>query len=475
VSMNSGKRRVVVLGGGVAGLSASYVLSEAGSDVALCERDSVVGGLSRTVVHGDYRFDLGGHRFFTKNRELERFLRNLMGEEFIMTPRSSKIYLRGKYFDYPLRPANALFGLGIGKTVAIVIDYTFEKIKNVFRKKEIVSLEDWVVSNFGRTMFNLYFKEYSEKVWGLGCDRISEEWVAQRIKGLSLTVAVREALFKSESKKVATLIERFLYPELGIGRLSERFQEEIEKNSPVYLNCSTVQVNHDGERILSVNTFDGRSEKLLPGEEFISSIPLTNLVTMLSPAAPVDVTRAAKELRYRSTIIVAIMIDRDKATDLTWIYFPEKKIPFGRIHEPKNWSKSMAPPGKTTIVAEYFCFENDDTWKKKDHELVISTIKTLDGLGFIKKEEVLDSSVIRIRKAYPLFEVGYKEKYDRIIEYLQGFENLQIIGRGGMFKYYNMDHAIETGIKAAENLLGKSHETLEANRKKEYLEEIYQK
>jgi protoporphyrinogen oxidase len=473
--VNREKHGVVVLGGGVAGLSAGYVLSRAGLDVVLCERGSTVGGLSRTVVHGDYRFDLGGHRFFTKNRELENFLKELMGEEFIVTPRSSKIFLGGKYFDYPLRPANALFGLGIGKTVRIILDYAYEKIKNLARKPRIVSLEDWVVSNFGRTMFNLYFKEYSEKVWGLKCDRISEEWVATRIKGLSLTVAVREALFKSKSRNVATLIERFLYPELGIGRISDRFKEEIEKSNPLYTGCSAVQVNHDGRRILSVSTMDERSEMLLEGKEFISSIPLTQLVTLLEPRAPTDVIRAARELRYRSTIIVAIMIDREKVTDLTWIYFPEEKIPFGRIHEPKNWSEKMAPPGKTALVVEYFCIENDDTWKKKDPELVTSTTKALAGLGFIKKEEVLDSKVIRIRKAYPLFEVGYEKKYDKIMEYLQNFENLQVIGRSGMFKYYNMDHAIETGIKAAENLLGKTHETLETNQKREYLEEIYKK
>lgn len=475
VIMYREKNRVVILGGGVAGLSAGYVLSRAGASVLLCERSATVGGLSRTIVHNDFRFDLGGHRFFTKNQKLENFLKELMGEEFIVTPRSSKIYLVGKYFDYPLRPANALFGLGIGKTARIVLDYAFEKIKNVLRKKEIVSLEDWVVSNFGRTMFNLYFKEYSEKVWGLPCDRISEEWVAQRIKGLSLRVAIKDALFKSKSRKVATLIERFLYPPLGIGRISDRFREEIEKNNPVYTGCSAVQVNHEGERIVSVAAMSERHETLIEGEEFISSIPLTHLVAMLEPRAPAEVTRAAKELRYRSTIIVTIMIDREKITDLTWIYFPEKEIPFGRIHEPRNWSKLMAPPGKTALVAEYFCFENDDTWKKKDHELVIGTIKALAGLGFIKKEEVLDSSVIRIRKAYPLFEVGYRKNYEKIMEYLGNFKNLQVIGRGGMFKYYNMDHAIETGIKAAENLLGKNHESVEANQKKEYLEETYKK
>lgn len=475
--VNMEKHRAVVLGGGVAGLSAGYVLSRAGLDVALCEKDAAVGGLSKTIVRGEYRFDLGGHRFFTKNRQLENFLKELMGEEFIVAPRSSKIYLRGRYFDYPLKPVNALFGLGPGTTVRIILDYAYERIKNVFRNPEIVSLEDWVVSNFGRTMFNLYFKEYSEKVWGVGCDRISEEWVAQRIKGLSLTVAIREAIFKSNNRKIATLAERFLYPKLGIGRISDRFQEEIEKSNRVYLNCGATRVNHDGTRIVSVaakNLFPEGSEKLLVGEEFISSIPLTRLVAMLHPKAPPEVLRAAKELKYRDTIIVAVMIDRDKVTDLTWIYFPERKIPFGRIHEPKNWSMKMAPPGKTSIVAEYFCFEGDDTWNTEDKRLAGTTVENLVELGFIGKDEVIGSTVLRIKKAYPLLEVGYRRKYDKIIGYLRKFENLQVIGRGGMFKYHNMDHAIETGIKAAENLLGREHDLHETNHKKEYLEEMYQ-
>lgn len=468
------KPGVVVLGGGVAGLSAGYVLSKAGKEVVLCERDSEVGGLSKTVVHGEYRFDLGGHRFFTKDKELEQFLRGLMGEEFVTTPRSSKIYLRGKYYDYPLKPMNALFGLGIGTSLRIITDYAYQRIKGLIRKPRILSLEDWVVSKFGRTMFNLYFKEYSEKVWGIECDKISEEWVAQRIKGLSLTVAIKEALFKSKDQTIATLTERFLYPELGIGRISDRFKEEIQETNHVYLGCSARKVNHNGGRIVSVAARNKKDEKLLEGEEFISSIPLTRLVEMLRPKAPAEVLEAARGLRYRDTIIVAVMIARDKATNLTWIYFPEREIPFGRVHEPKNWSRKMAPPGKTAVVAEYFCFEGDDTWNTKDEKLSSMTVDNLAKLGFITSDEVLDTLVVRVKRAYPLLEVGYTEHYNKIISYLRNFENLQVIGRGGMFKYHNMDHAIETGIKAAENLLGREHDLHDTNNKKEYLEEIYQ-
>ncbi len=449
--MKSEKYEAVILGGGIAGLSAGYVLSKAGVNLAVCESGAAVGGLARTIVQGEFRFDLGGHRFFTKNRKLENFVRQLMGEEFLITPRKSRIYLRSKYFDYPSKPVNALFGLGMLKAVKIISDYCFEKFKRLLTKPEIVSLEDWVVDNFGREMFNLYFKEYSEKVWGIPCDRISEEWVAQRIKGLSLTVAIKNAFFKS-NPEIPTLTERFLYPPLGIGRISERLQEEIEKSSKVFLSTHVETVNHSGSRIESVAARKNGEMITFRANEFVSSIPLPNLVRMLNPTPPLEVLKAAEALHFRDTIIVALMINRDRVTELTWIYVPERSIPFGRVHEPKNWSEYMAPRGKTTLVAEYFCFEGDEIWSKSDEELTKITAENMEKLGFVKASEVLDSAVVRVRNAYPLLEVGYKKSYDKLLSYLSKFENLQLTGRTGMFRYHNIDHAMETGIKAAENI-----------------------
>jgi protoporphyrinogen oxidase len=466
------KHEVIVLGGGIAGLSAGYVLSRAGVDLVVCEKDSVVGGLSRTIVHDGYRFDLGGHRFFTKDPALEAFVKELMGMEFIVAPRSSKIYFRGKYFDYPLKPFNALFGMGIAATVGIITDYLVERAKNLVRKPRIVSLEDWVVNRFGRRMFELYFKEYSEKVWGLRCDRISEEWVAQRIKGLSLWVAIKEAIHKSGDQKIATLAEKFLYPELGIGRIPDRLRDEIDKVNAVLTNTRVTRVQHNGRRIEAVTTLTPEGEMTLAAQEFISSIPVTSLVRMLRPRPPQDVLEAAGRLRYRDTIIVAVMVDKERVTDLTWIYVPERRIPFGRIHEPKNWSPKMAPPDKTILVTEYFCFAGDETWQSSDEELARTTVRYLEELGFVEREEVLDTCVVRVKKAYPLLEVGYRESYAKITAYLGGFSNLQVIGRTGMFRYHNMDHAIDTGIKAAENILGKSHDILKINSSREYLEEV---
>lgn len=453
--LKTNKDGIIILGGGLAGLSAGYILSRASRNVSVFESNPTVGGLSRTVLMGDFRFDLGGHRFFTKNERIERFVKDLMDGELITVPRKSKIYLRNTYFDYPLRPSNALLGLGIPTTLKIIADYCKEMVKRHVRADDIISLEDWVVSNFGRTMFNLYFKDYSEKVWGMKCERISKEWVAKRIKGLSLGIAIKSAFFKYSKKGIPTLADTFLYPQYGIGRISERLKEGINRGRSVFTNTKITRLNHNNSRIESAIARNCDLTFLVEGKEFISSIPLTTLVQMLNPNPPEDILYAASKLRFRDLVIVTLTFNRERVTDLTWLYLPESKIPFGRIHEPKNWSTRMAPKGKTHIVAEYFCFEGDDTWKKNDAELIKDTIRGLEQLGFIKSNEVIDSAVIRVPKAYPLFEIGYREHYDKIIKYLERFKNLHIAGRGGMFRYYNMDDVMETGIEIAERIIEK--------------------
>ncbi|MBI4654997.1 MAG: FAD-dependent oxidoreductase [Nitrospirae bacterium] len=451
--MANSKKEIIILGGGLTGLSAGCVLTKAGHDVRVLESDSTVGGLSRTITHGKFRFDLGGHRFFTKNKRIEHFVRALMDGELVSVLRKSKIYMRNKYFDYPLKPVNAMFGMGISTTLKIISDYGAHRVKRLIRKENQVSLEDWVVSNFGRKMFDVYFKEYSEKVWGIECSRISSEWVAQRIKGLSLGVAIKNAFFKFSGKNVPTLADRFLYPSLGIGQIADRLKEIIDRSNQVVTSISVKQINHSDFRVKSITASNCNRTYDIEGSEFISSIPLTTMVRMLHPKPPEDVILAASKLKYRDLVIVTLMINRERVTDQTWIYLPEQRISFSRIHEPKNWSVQMAPEGKTHIVVEYFCSEGDEIWSATDAKLSDSTAKNLEKMGFVKMNEVIDSVVIRVPKAYPLFEVGYEAYYNKVIDYLGRFKNLYIAGRGGMFKYYNMDHAIESGIEVAEKIL----------------------
>ncbi len=449
------KNTTVILGGGLAGLSAGFSLVNAGQPVVVFERDYVVGGLSKTIDYGEFRFDLGGHRFITKNEKIRHFVSQLLEGEFLTVPRKSKIYMRRKFFDYPLRPSNALFGLGISTTLKAVSDYGIEKIKNFFSPSVSVSLEDWVVNNFGRTMFNLYFKEYSEKVWGVECKTINKEWVSQRINGLSLWVAIKNAFFKFSGREVDTLVDKFIYPPMGIGQISDKLKAKIEEENTVLTNTRVAEINHKDFLIKSVTAVNCGQIHNVGGTEFVSSIPLTNFIHMLEPPAPEEIREAASRLKYRDLVIVVVMLNRERVTDLTWMYLPEKDIPLGRIHEPKNWSPDMAPKGKTHIVSEYFCFDGDEVWNSSDEELTASTVEQLERLGFVRKSEVIDSCVVRVPKAYPLFVVGYTGHYNKILRYLENFKNLHIGGRSGMFRYYNMDHAIESGIEVAENILKK--------------------
>jgi protoporphyrinogen oxidase len=443
----------LVFGGGLAGLSAGYALTRNGRKAVVFEADSAVGGLSKTIEMGDFRFDIGGHRFHTKDRNVEELVKGLMGNELATVSRKSKIFMRDRFFDYPLRPTNAMFGLGVGTVLRILFDYGWERLKGKADNGRHVSLEDWVVGNFGRTMFNIYFKEYSEKVWGLECDRISQGWVARRIDGLSLGKAVKNAFFKFSGRGIPTLADNFLYPELGIGRISERLKEEICSSNRLFTETGVVGLHHDGKRIKGVEVRNCDNSYRIEGEGYISTIPLNNVVFMLQPEPPEEVLRAARSLGFRDLVIVAVSVNRRSVTDQTWVYIPEKKYPFGRLHEPKCWSPKMAPRDKTLVVVEYFCFRGDGIWNLADGELSETTVSGLEELEFIRREEALDTMVLRVPRAYPLFEVGYEKHCETIYKYLKRFDNLFIAGRSGMFQYQNMDHAIASGMEAAENLM----------------------
>lgn len=446
----------IVLGGGLAGLAAGYGLAKAGVRTEIFEQGPEPGGLSRTIRRDGYSFDLGGHRFFSTKPGINALIRDLMADELVSVARSSTIFLRGSYFNYPLTPLNAIFGMGIPTTVKIVEDYIAEKIRNMRRVSPQLSLEDWVVGNFGRTMFDIYFREYSEKVWGIDCRSISVDWVAQRIKGLSLGGAIRNAFFKFSGRDIPSLVDSFIYPQLGIGRIADRLCEEIEKDNGVHTGAPIKKVGHSRSAIEYIETAGASGTRHIAGSEFISSMPITKLVQLLDPPAPAHVLSAASKMRFRDLVVVALMVDKRRATDQTWIYIPEKKIPFGRIHEPTNWSGKMAPEGKTILVAEYFSFEGDHIWTASDDELAEITTRGLEQLGFIKRSEVSGSAVVRARQAYPLFEIGYAEQCSVLCRYLGAFRNLHLAGRVGMFRYYNMDHAIESGLRAADAVIQKA-------------------
>jgi protoporphyrinogen oxidase len=467
----------VIMGGGPGGLCSAYVLTRAGRPAIVLEKAPFVGGLARTIRRatpaGEFRYDIGGHRWFTKNDELNDLFREVVGEELLWVPRVSRIYFDGRYVDYPLKIQNALAAVGPVLAARGMLDYGRTRLAAAIRPKPSVSMEDAYIEQFGRTLYELFFQRYSEKVWGLPCDRMSGDWVSQRSKGMSLLTAVKDALIPSRGK-VVSLIDRFMYPKYGFGRFSERMADAITRGgNPVCLGAGVERVERRGSRVLAVWSSSAEGEHRVAGRHFISSIPLTRLVEIMDPPAPPEVIAAARQLTFRNIITVNLALQRPQMTPDTWLYVHDRNILFGRLHEPRNWSAAMVPDDQhTSVVAEYFCSFGDEIWTMTDEALVQRTVQHLaDDLQFITRDEVIDGFAVRAPRAYPAYVIGYAEPLAVVKQFIQSFENLQIIGRYGTFRYNNTDHSIETGLLAAKNILGEHHDLERVNADAEYHEE----
>ena len=459
---------VAVIGAGLTGLSAAYVLHGRGVPVAVLEADAAIGGASMTVRFDGFRFDLGGHRFYTKNEPVLKLVRELLGDELLDVPRQSRIYLRGQLVDYPLRFFNALSALGVLTSMGVGLSYMWEKVKGVFCPRREVTFEDWVVSRFGRRLYEIYFRPYSEKVWGVPCRELKADFAEQRIRGLSFREAVRSMVVKRKETAV-TLVSQFIYPRLGFGRIPEAMAESLGAGA-VKVNAAVVRLEHEGGLIRRVVYETGNGEEAMEPSEVINTIAVTDLVKRLSPAAPAEVAAAAEGLRYRDMVIVFVTLDREMVTPDQWTYFPMDDVFFARMHEPRNWSKAMSPAGKTSLVVEVFCYETDPVWRESDASVTGRVVKRLVEIGMIRESEVMSSKVIHLRKAYPLYVGDYVESLERVMGYLGGFENLQSVGRNGLFRYTSGDYYIEMGVKAAENVLGQEHDLSAIAAAKEYAE-----
>jgi protoporphyrinogen oxidase len=333
------------------------------------------------------------------------------------------------------------------------------------------TMEQAYINQFGRTLYEQFFRTYSEKVWGMPCDRISGDWVAQRSKGLSLTTAIKDAFSRSRGE-VESLVDRFSYPRLGIGRFSERMAADVVAGGGrIALEHRVVRVHHDGSRVTGVTVRSAAGDELVEGDTFISSIPITQLIKAFRPAAPANVVASAEALQFRELITVNLMLKREQVTPDTWLYIHDPDISFARIHEPKNWSPAMAPAGTTSLVCELFCNRGDSFWTAPDDQLIELAVNEFERLGFFSRREVIDGFVIRAVRAYPTYTLGYQHHLDVLKGYLRQFENLQIVGRYGTFRYNNSDHSVETGILAARNVLGERHDLDLVNSEPEYHEE----
>ena len=464
------KKVGVIIGAGPAGLSAAETLSKSDRRFTVLEASDHTGGISATIRHNDFLFDLGGHRFFTKNSEIDRYVSNLLGNGLVSVDRSSKILLNGRLFDYPLRPVNAIFGLGPLTAADIIFNYLIERFK--FNRPAPRSLEDWVISQFGKTLYRLFFKTYTEKVWGIPCSRISAEWGVQRIKGLSLRTALIDAFWKKRKKDAASLVKHFTYPRKGIGVICEKLAETIREPNSLLFNAPVKEVLHEGNTIQAIGYGRPEGGGKIETDFVISSMPITDLILSLRPLPPGEIVEAARWLKYRDLVCVALMFEMPFVTDQTWIYVHDPAIDFGRLHEPKNWSIHMAPPDKSCVVFEYFCNEGDSVWNASDEKLFEQTRRDFEKSAISPKaiSRIVDYRVVRTSKTYPLYEIGFSRHLLKIRDYLRGFTNLQLVGRYGTYKYNNLDHSLETGIKGAQNILGANHDTFMVNIEDDYLE-----
>jgi len=464
--------RVVIAGAGPAGLTAAYQLTKRGVLPLVVERDPIVGGIARTEVYKGYRFDIGGHRFYTKVGEVEEFWDEILGDEFINVPRLSRIYYQGKYFNYPLSVISTLKSLGIVPSLRIILSYLKTQMKTYLKPApEPENFEDWAINSFGKQLYLTFFKTYTEKVWGIPCNKIQAEWAAQRIQGLSLKKAVINAIFGANNTK--TLIKEFKYPILGPGMMWERVQEKVEAvGGNVCLRTELMQVHREGDRITGVTLHHNQEAQFKSVDHLISTMPITALIQRLDPPAPPEVIHAAKSLNYRAFLIVALIVDNPDLFPDNWIYIHSPEVRVGRIQNFKNWSQAMVPDAsKTCLGMEYFCSEGDDIWTMPDADLIQLATKEVEELKLAKSKEVLDGVVIRQPKAYPIYDGTYRQHLETIRKYLDAFKNLQTVGRNGMHRYNNQDHSMLTAMLAVDNFWDQQdHNLWDVNTERSYHE-----
>jgi protoporphyrinogen oxidase len=469
------KPNVVIIGAGPAGLTAAYELvARYGITSTVLESDSVVGGISRTVERDGWRFDIGGHRFFTKVKEVEAFWHEILpDEDFMLRPRMSRIYYEGKYYDYPLKAFNALRNLGVREAFLCVMSYVWVRIRP---PKDQSTLEGWIAARFGWRLYRHFFKTYNEKLWGVPVHKLPADFAAQRIKNLSLLNAITNSLLpKRNQKSITSLIEEFQYPKHGPGMMWERCRDLVEaKGCVVKMNSRVVDIHHENDIAVSVTaeSADG-TRTTYPCDHVISSMPISQLLNVMSPAAAETAVAAANDLRYRDFLTVALVVPEEYSFPDNWIYVHSKEVKVGRIQNFGSWSPYMVKEGRTCLGLEFFVFEGDEMWTKSDQDLIEQGKRELGILGLVEPAKVQAGYVVRMPKAYPFYDEHYKANVTRIVDWLQDCApNVHPVGRNGMHRYNNQDHSMYTAMLTAENIaLGTNHDVWSVNVEEEYHEE----
>jgi len=445
--ITSGASDFAVLGGGLAGLTFAYEAARRGRRVVVLEKEADVGGLAQTLVFGDYRFDLGGHRFHSPQAHLTAWVRDILDGEVVEVSRRSRICLNSRYVDYPLQFPSAITGFGLLQGAKVLASYL--KAACWGGHGNDPSFEEWVVHRFGRALYDIYFRPYTEKIWGLSCHDLSADWASQRIRVPSLMAVMRGSLTHATVAPSA-MVSRFIYPPLGSGRVCDALANKATNTGRVTIlkNACVQGLSHDTASGWVIR--HGDHEARVSASRVISTIPLPHLLNIL-PALEGH-PPPQHNLVYRGVICVFLALDKSSISSDTWTYFPDQHLVFGRTHEPRNWSARMAPAGKTSLCLEVFCSEGDALWRRPDSEIVAQSVKDLEGLKIVKRGEVLTSWIARVPHAYPLYRVGYAESLKRVHSFLDRWPSLHVCGRTGTFTYLNMDKVIDEGLTLAGRL-----------------------
>lgn len=468
---SSESKKVIILGAGPAGLTAAYEACKKGLRPVVFEKDNEVGGISKTVSYKNYLFDIGGHRFFTKYEEVKDIWKKILGDNFITRPRLSRIYYNNRFYYYPLKPLNALTNLGLINSFLVLLSYINSQISPY---KNVTNFEKWISNKFGKKLFNIFFKTYTEKVWGIPCKEIQADWAAQRIKSLSLGKAILNSIGFIKRGQVTTLIDEFQYPRRGPGQMWDSARDLVQKQGgTVKLNSKVRRFTKKGNKIISILTESNGSLQEVTGDYFLSSIPLKELIESIDPPAPNNVLEAARRLRYRDFFTVGLVINKANIFPDNWIYIHSPEVRAGRIQNYKNWSPEMVPDSQTTSLGlEYFCFVTDEIWNRDEHELIELGKKEVVQLKFATRDQISDGFVLKSPKTYPIYDEGYLERINIIKNYLSTIKNLQTMGRNGLHRYNNQDHSMLSAILAIRNILGEKYSTWDINVDDEYHEII---